>query len=636
MAAQGYAHENLSASPQELGERVTLSLEQTDIRHLVQWASTYLDKTIIVHPSVQANITVLAGEPIPIQKVKEVFLTILQVYGFIAVETETTIKILPDSMTATSGSGSLTEKANLLDEEIVSRVIPIEGGNAEYLVGKLTPFLTTAAKIAVFPDSNLLLVADRASSIKRLAEILERIDIPSRLDIRVIQLEHTNAVDVLAIVKEMVPSIQEKKPRGVNFTADSYSNSIVYKGDAAQTSAIVALIKRLDRPLSYNTNTQVIRLNYTKANSIAPILTSIATGIEKRIFGHGKAKAATLIETSEKQNALIITAQTEVMTELRQVISDLDKKRLQVLVEALIVEVNEEEAKDIGLEWRALIGNEGGYAGNAALTKNLPTPELPGLGPGLTLGFLRLDETSLLIRALEVSSAANILSKPTIVALDNEEAEILVGENVPFITGSSTSSASSTDNPFQTITRQDIGITLKIRPQINENGSITLDIRQKVESLSESITSTADVVTNKREIKTHVSIEHDQVLVLGGLIRDELQESTRKVPILGDIPLIGRLFRGNSTQLLKRNLMVFIHPRILRASRDGISVTNQHYRQMGRNQEYINNKIDRFFISQPPPHIRNEQYWVVPPESGKESDEKTPIQSQTILEEKSQ
>lgn len=603
-------------------ERVTLSLEQTDIKHLIQWASSYIDKTIIVHPDVQGNITVIAGEPIPTADVVTVFKTILQVYGYIVVETESSLKILPDSLSASSASGSLAAQTTTAGEDVVTRVIPIKQGNVETIASKLQPFLSSAAKIAVFKDSNLLLVADRASSIRRLNEILQRIEAPGNLEISVIQLDHAKAKDVLELVKSMIPGLRNEESSGVQFTADDRTNSLLYSGDPVQTKLIVSLIKRLDQPYAYNANTQVIRLNYSKADAIAPILSGIAKSIEVRISGEGSNKTPTLIETSTKQNALIITAHVKVMAELKQIIADLDRKRLQVLVEALIVEVNEEEAKDIGIEWKALIGSEGGYAGNTALSKNLSTPELPGLGPGLTLGFLRLDETSLLIRALEISSAANILSKPTIVALDNEEAEILVGENVPFITGSSTGSASSTDNPFQTITRQDIGITLKIRPQINDSGSITLDISQKVESLSDAVTSTADVVTNKREIKTHVLIEHDQVLVLGGLIRDELQESTRKVPLLGDIPLIGRLFRGNSTQVLKRNLMVFIHPRILRESTDEISVTSQHHQQISDNQEYINNKIDRFFISQPPPHIRNEEYWVLPEDGDKANDEK--------------
>lgn len=594
-------------------ERVTLSLEQADIKHLVQWASTYIDKTIVVHPGVQANITVIAGEPFPVSKVKDIFQTILQVYGFIAVESDDSIKVLPETVTDTGGSSGTTQ---YFDEEIVTKLIPLQLDDADLIASKLKPFLTPAAKHAVFPDSNLLLIADRASSIARLGEILQRIDQPQVLEINVLQLQHSNANSILKIVNEMLPDIQQNRRRGVKFTADDRSNSILFRGEPSKTAGIVSLIQRLDRRHTINENTQVIRLNFSRAETLAPILSGVANSIEARIASDGGKPATTYIEVSEKQNALIITAQKKVMGELKQIIADLDRQRLQVMVEALIVEVNEEEAKDIGVEWRALIGNEGGYAGNAALTRNLPSPELPGLGPGLTLGFLRLDETSLLIRALEVSSAANILSKPTIVALDNEEAQILVGENVPFITGSSTSSASSTENPFQTISRQDIGITLKIRPQINNSGSITLDISQKVESLSESITSTADVVTNKREIQTHVLIEHDQVLVLGGLIRDELQESTRKVPILGDIPLLGRLFRGNSTQVLKRNLMVFIHPRILRASADGVAVTNQHYQQIGRHQEYINNKIDRFFISQPPPHIRNEEFWQLPDNGG--------------------
>lgn len=600
--------EQLSAT-----EKVTLSLQNADIKHLVEWASEYISKTIIVHPSVQGSITVIAGEPIPANQVGQVFQSILQVHGFVAIESDTSIKILPETLSAASESNIIYKQPDGIREHIVTTIIPVEHISAEELSNKLKPFLTKAAQVAVFRDSNLLLISDRSSTITKVMNVIKQIDKPNGFEVHVRQMINSSAVDVVARLKEILPSQQGgTSSSGPLFTADKRSNSIIYAGTPTQTETMLRLIGRLDLASNYNDSTQVIFLDYAKASTLTDVLSGMAEGIRSRNQALGNPNSDITIDVSEEQNALVITADSSVIQEMRAIIAQLDRRRLQVLVEALIVEVNEDDAKDIGVEWRALIGDNGAYAGNSALTKNLPVPELPGIGPGLTLGFLNLDETSFIIRALETSGAGNILSKPTIVAMDNEEATILVGENVPFITGSSTGSASSTGNPFQTITRQDIGITLAVKPQINRNRSITLEIEQKVEGLNQAITNTADVVTNKREIKTTVLIEHDQILVLGGLIRDELQDNTQKVPLLGDIPLLGRFFRGTSTSVVKRNLMVFIHPRIIDSAADWVQITNRQYEQISNDQENINNKVDRFLIQSSPPNIRNNQFWALP------------------------
>ncbi|WP_187275983.1 type II secretion system secretin GspD [Parahaliea aestuarii] len=612
------------------GEKITLSLENADIKHLIQWASAYIDKTIIVHPAVQGKVTVIAGEPIPAVQVGSIFQSVLQVYGFIAVESDDTIKVLPETLSSSSTSAIAEGNQNAGKEQVVTKVIPIEHQSADALAGRLKPFLSNGATVVVFPESNSLLVADRAQVVNRLEEIIDRIDRDNSTNVSVIRLQHSKATDIVSRLQEVLPKKADNAQGKLLYTADDRSNSILVSGDEESVKPVIGLINRLDTPNTYSANTQVVFLEYADAQSIAESLKAISEGIRSRDMQAGKPDIAVIIEVNEEHNALIITATPTVIDEMRQVILQLDQRRMQVVVEALIVEVNEEDAKDLGVEWRALLDIEGGFAGNSTLTKNLPVPDLPGLGPGLSLGFLRADETGLLIRALETSGAANILSKPTIVSLDNEEATILVGSNVPFITGSSTSSASPTSNPFQTITRQDIGITLAIKPQINMNRSITLEIEQKVESLSDSVTSTADVVTNKREIQTKVLIEHDQILVLGGLMRDELQESGQGVPLLSDIPLLGRLFQGKATQVRKNNLMVFIRPTILASSDEGARLTKQQFNQISQDQSYINEKIDTFLVPHEPPHIGEDAYWDNSTQGPEASDESSAVNQGSV------
>jgi general secretion pathway protein D len=274
-----------------------------------------------------------------------------------------------------------------------------------------------------------------------------------------------------------------------------------------------------------------------------------------------------------------------------------------VLVESVVVEVNDELAKDLGIEWKTNLSPSGTFVGGSTNSANLTTPTPPGIGPGLTLGFYSNDELRGFIRALETAAGTNILSRPTVVTLDNEEAEILIGENVPFITGSSTGSASPTDNPFTTIQRQDIGITLKVKPRINNENSVTLDITQTVEAIASSAVATADIVTSKRSIQTKVLIENDEVLVLGGLIRDELVEKKNKIPLLGDIPWLGRLFRSTSNQSIKKNLMVFIHPVVIRDSDIGREISRNRYDDFWQRQTKFNNKLDSYFAPKDRPQL---------------------------------
>jgi len=325
--------------------------------------------------------------------------------------------------------------------------------------------------------------------------------------------------------------------------------------------------------------------------------------VQKNRKDQGSADSQVSIQANESLNALVITAPPSVLKTIKAVIAKLDKRRAQVLVEALIVEVNEDLGNNFGIEWRTNNG-DGGFAGFRSFQDLAPlssgTDGGINLGSGLSLGYFKTGNLRAIINALATQSNANVLSTPTIMALDNEEASILVGENVPFITGSE---ARDNDDPFQTIERKDVGISLKIKPRVNNDNSVTLDIEQSVESISKSDAVASDIITNKREIKTRVLIENNEILVLGGLIRDELQETESKVPLLGDLPGIGRLFKSTSTTTVKRNLMVFIHPTILRDSQSGSAASRDRYDNIQGMQDSFSENVERYFVPRSMPRL---------------------------------
>ncbi|NQD81201.1 type II secretion system protein GspD, partial [Pseudomonas sp. CrR14] len=349
-------------------------------------------------------------------------------------------------------------------------------------------------------------------------------------------------------------------------SVDERTNSILISGDPSKRQQLRDVLANLDRPGNIIRDTQVIYLHYLKASELAQILQNVATSLQKQDKDVGISSADISIQANDTTNALIISAPPAIMETVYGVVKRLDIRRAQVLVEAVIVEVSDNKVNELGVQWKSSEGGDGLFGGFKSSLKgnaidSLPTNPLK-LDAGLSLGFYSNGSLQALVRALSTDDSMNILSTPNLVTLDNEEGKIVVGQNVPFVTGSSTSASNPSTNPFQTIERQDVGITLKIKPQINEGDSVTLNVYQEISSVS-SDTSAADIVTNKRSIETRVLIKDNMTLVLGGLISDEVRDAGDRVPFFSKIPVIGRLFRSDRKEVAKKNLMVFIKPTII-------------------------------------------------------------------------
>lgn len=589
-------------------EQVTLALENAEIIDLINWASDYLDKTIIIHPGVQGRVSVLSGQPISRDEAYQVFLSVLQVHGFTVVEEENALKVVPRDVAKQTGTPLVAEQAEVSIEDLVVRIVRLDHADATSLIPLLQPFVSQFGHVAGYARTNSLIIADRAGNIAEMVKIIKEFDLGRIHEIEMIPLEFASITDVVDVVNKLIQG--QGEDRQLAFATDKRTNSILITGGVLVRRQVRELVKRLDQPLPSGGDTQVIEVNYLKAGELAPILIGLqATHGQQAGEGQPFERTSVNIQVSEATNSLIVTAPPELMKTMRGIISKLDVRRRQVLVEAIIVEVNADLNSDLGIEWRSADpGDDGIFSGFSAipgaLPGGVPSADDPALGSGLTLGFLHNTTLRALIRALQSNVNANILSTPNVVTLDNKEAEILVGSNIPFITGSATGAASSTANPFQTIERQDIGITLNVKPRINAQDSIILEIEQTVESISTAAVATADIITNKRNIKTSVRLDNEQVLVLGGLISDEAKQNERKVPLLGDLPVLGRLFKSTSVKSKKTNLLVFIHPIILTDRERARELSAGRYNQLRDIQRrYNEGTMDSIFLHRELPEL---------------------------------
>lgn len=585
-------------------QQVTLTLNNADIRELISWAQDITKKTIIIHPNVKGKVTVMAGDPMSTDQAYQVFLSALQVHGFTAIETHSSLKILPDAL-AKQQSIPVVDHSAKNAEDMVVRIVKVRNVAATQLINILRPLVPQVGHLAAFPDSNTLIIADRAQNIEKILGIVSRIDQVGGVDIEVIDLDFASAKEVQEIVQKLVPGADGKgnKSSGLKLAADERSNSLLLSGDPAMRQQVRKLIARLDQPLAGDGNTQVFFLNYAVATDIAPILESISGSVQRNDKNQQAEDAEFSIQANDSLNAIVVTAPPALLDTMKGVIAKLDVRRAQVLVEALIVEVGEGVQSNIGVEWQA--ASESGNAGasgnflNGVQGPNSSVTNPVSLAQGLSVGYFVGTDLRAVINVLASDADSNILSTPTIMALDNEEASILVGENVPFITGSQLQPSGGSDNSvntFNTVERQDIGISLKVKPRINNDDSVSMEIEQTTENISTAAVSTADIITEKREIKTKVLIGNDEVLVLGGLIRDEISEVESKVPLLGDIPILGHAFKSKTTKTTKRNLMVFIHPKIIANRKQGTEVTRKRYEFIRQDQENFRKDINSIFL----------------------------------------
>lgn len=573
-------------------ETAVLNMENTDIKTLISAVADKTGKNFIVDPRVKGKVTVISHKPVTRDELYQIFLSILEVHGFAAIPGDKVIKIVPDATAKQSGIPTATSSFPGHGDELVTRVVNIDYVNAAQLVPILRPLIPQQGHMAAFPSSNVLIVSDRAENISRIMKLIRRIDRPGNDDVEVISLQHASATEMVRILTALNKQGATKGgPEESVLVADERTNSILLSGDKANRLRLRALITHLDTPNDAGGDTQVIYLKYADANSLVPVLTSVSSGITG---DNGKAAtpAATSspisIQADENTNALVITAPPDTMRSLQAVIRQLDIRRAQVLVEAVIAEISTTKSSELGVQWLAgsSTGNQPAAAsqfpGTGTGILNLADSTNGGvaLGNGFHFGlgdFVGNNRFAVLIRAIASDDETNVLSTPSLVMLDNEEAEIVVGQNVPFITGSQQTTGGLA-NPFQTIQRQDVGLTLKVKPQINEGNAIKLDITQEVSSVApSSATGASDIITDKRSIKTSVLADDGEVVVLGGLITDDLQEGVSKVPLLGDIPLVGGLFRSKTSSKVKRNLMVFLHPVIIRDTKSNAALTSRKY-----------------------------------------------------------
>ena len=416
--------------------------------------------------------------------------------------------------------------------------------------------------------------------------MVRQIDASGNIDLGVIKLEHADATHLAGLIESLLDGGDDTQ---FSVAGDQQSNSLLISGNPATRDQIGKLVRQLDQPISRNGNTEVIYLHYLDAAELVPILQGV-TGSMQAESKENSNQQSVSITASESANAIIMTAPPSMISRLTDIIAQVDIRRAQVLVEAIIVEVSKDFSQTLGIEWNTALDNDDGAEAitNFGLRNVNSDGEVSLLGSGLNLGFYRNGSIRALAQALATESDTNILSTPSLLTLDNQEAEILVGSNVPFVTGQITNQAANTNNPFTTIEREDIGLTLKITPQVNEGDAITLDILQEIETIADSASVANDIITNKRSIKTKVIVEDETILVLGGLVSDEIQENERKVPVLGDIPLLGRLFKRTTDSVIKRNLMVFIHPVIVDSEQVAKNVSEKSYSLMRELQEKYN------------------------------------------------
>ena len=597
----------LSARAQQ--PTITPNYKDADLGQIVEAVSEITKKNFIIDPRVRAQVTMVSNTPLTADAFYEAFLAILQVHGFVAVPAGNVIKIIPDANARQVPSVDLPDRVSSSSDEIVTQVIAIKNVSAAQLVPILRPLIPQYGHLAAYPASNMLIISDRANNVNRMVRIIRRIDQAGDEEIDVIPLEHASAAEVVRVVNVLYPAAQAAEGGiGVKLVADERTNSVLVSGEKSQRLRLKTLVTHLDTPLESGGDTQVRYLRFADAEKLAAKLKEQATvtaattpgaappqGGAPTGGGGGQLDRNIQIWAEPETNALIVTAPPKVMRALMAVVDKLDIRRAQVHVEAILVEVSGDKTADLGVNWLVDGSDDnfavGGFiqpiagASIVDIIRGIDDPStLTGVPSGFTAGGGRISDSgtdfAVLLRALRADTNTNIIATPSVVTMDNQEAEIKIAQEVPFITGSFTQTGTDATNPFQTIQREEVGNILKITPQISEGETVILKIEQEASSLAPTPEGSVDLVTNKRTITTNVLVDDGGIIVLGGLIRDELLDSEQRVPFLGAIPIIGELFKVRNTQKRKTNFMVFIRPKILR---DGIQTaieTNTKYNML--------------------------------------------------------
>lgn len=509
----------------------------------------------------------------------------------------------------------------------MTRIIPVDNVSAAQLVPVLRPLLPQQSHLAAYAATNILIVSSLASNISRIMSLVKQVDQASDSEFELITLKYASADEVARILTSLTPGVGTgAQAVGPKILADSRTNSLIVSGNTSERNNIRAIVERLDTPSGGSGSTKVIYLHYAKAKDIATVLSGLSKSIvSKTAANGGAAKMSTPvnIQADESTNSVVLSAAPDVVRELEAIIRQLDIRRAQVMVKMIIAEISADKSAEFGINWASYAPDSNTPVGVIDLNGSLSSTVgsvAAGQSPsvvGTMLGFGRINSVGEgfvgLLQAIKGDADSNILATPTLVTLDNEEAEIVVGQNVPFVTGSYTGTSSTPSNPFQTIKREDVGLSLKIKPQINEGDSIRLEITQEVSSVNLSAESATDVITNKRSLKTTVMIDDGQLLALGGLLDETMSDSDRKVPGLGDIPLLGWLFSYKKSTKVKRDLTMFLHPRIIRDGKQGRAIASRKYNLLRAKQLESNEKQLGLIGGDAPVVPEMEDFLMLPP-----------------------
>ncbi|ACX87211.1 type II secretion system protein GspD [Pectobacterium parmentieri] len=582
------------------------SFKGTDIQEFINTVSKNLNKTVIIDPSVSGTITVRSYDMMNEEQYYQFFLSVLDVYGFTVIPMDNNVLKIIRSKDAKSTSMPLaSDEQPGIGDEVVTRVVPVNNVAARDLAPLLRQLNDNAGAGSVvhYEPSNVLLMTGRAGVIKRLMTIVERVDQTGDRNVTSIPLSYASSTEVVKMVNELNKMDEKSALPGMltaNVVADERTNSVLVRGEPNSRQRVIDMVKQLDRQQAVQGNTKVIYLKYAKAADLVEVLTGVGDSIQTDQQNALPALRKDIsIKAHEQTNSLIVNAAPDIMRDLEQVIAQLDIRRPQVLVEAIIAEVQDADGMNLGVQWAnknagtTQFTNTGlpittMMAGADQFRRNgtLSTAATSALGSfnGIAAGFYQ-GNWSMLMTALSSNSKNDILATPSIVTLDNMEATFNVGQEVPVLAGSQTTSG---DNVFQTVERKTVGIKLKVKPQINEGDSVLLEIEQEVSSVADAASSSSaelGATFNTRTVNNAVLVSSGETVVVGGLLDKSTRESASKVPLLGDIPILGHLFRSNSQETSKRNLMLFIRPSIIRDRSEYQSASASKYRSFNNEEE---------------------------------------------------
>ncbi|MFT5782039.1 MAG: general secretion pathway protein D [Pseudomonas sp.] len=576
-----------AASSSQQEERWTINLKDADIREFTDQVADITGETFILDPRVKGQVTVLSKTPLSLSEVYALFLSVMATHGFTVVSEGGQSSVIPNAEAKSNANNGQNSP-----DKLETRLIQVQQGSVAELIPLIRPLVPQYGHLAAVTSANALIISDRSANISRIETLIRQLDQKSSHDYSVVNLQHAWVMDAAELLNNAMLRGQAKGSGSTQVIADARTNRLILLGPPEARAKLVAMAQLMDTPTTRSANTRVIRLRHNDAKALAETLGKISEGLKTPgSETAGSKPQEIMIRADESLNALIIFAEPEIVNTLVDIVRQLDVPRAQVMVEAAIVEISGDISQAIGVQWAVdtRSGGSGAIGGsnfnNAGISigtalaaiKNKVIP--PNLPDGAIVGMGNSD-FGVLVTALSANSNFNLLSTPSLLTLDNQKAEILVGQNVPFQTGSYTTDAAGAGNPFTTIERQDVGVKLKVTPHINDGATLRLEIDQEISSLAPVTTSASgasDLITNKRSIKSTVQADDGQIIVLGGLIQDDVTQSESKVPLLGDIPWVGGLFRSSKDVHTKRNLMVFLRPTIIRDSAGLAAIAGKKY-----------------------------------------------------------